>query len=237
MKWLRTLILFDKGEVVESKDWASIHESYARSIASIDFPVGSGFLKIRRKYKVGKEWHRNGVKYLRTRFLEHMVKVEGWHPERVVDIAPDRRPSVIRQFPGTGSVEEPITSKFGGFDFATVAKDGTKIAIEWETGNISSSHRSMNKLAIALANGIIDAGVLIVPSRSLYDHLTDRVGNIGELSGYLSMWETQKASVVKGLLAITVVEHDELTDDAEFPFLPVGNDGRAAEGRAKIVTE
>ncbi len=75
--------------------------------------------------------------------------------------------------------------------------NGMQIAIEWETGNISSSHRSMNKLALALGAGIIQVGVLIVPSRSLYEHLTDRIGNIGELSGYLSMWEGLKGHFKK----------------------------------------
>jgi hypothetical protein len=115
----------------------------------------------------------------------------------------------------------------------TKAKNGTRIAIEWETGNISSSHRSMNKLAIALTNGVIDVGVLILPSRDLYEHLTDRIGNIGELSGYLSMWEGLKSVVVRGLLAITVVEHDELTSDPAMPYLRVGTDGRAKKPRAK----
>jgi hypothetical protein len=114
----------------------------------------------------------------------------------------------------------------------THGKGGHRVAIEWETGNISSSHRSMNKLALALGNGVVDIGVLVLPSRSLYEHLTDRIGNIGELSGYLSMWEGLKASVERGLLAITVVEQDDLTDD-DFPYLPRGNDGRAKEGRSK----
>ena len=115
----------------------------------------------------------------------------------------------------------------------TQGNGGNKVAIEWETGNISSSHRSMNKLAIALKAGIVDIGVLIVPSRALYEHLTDRIGNISELSGYLEMWAGAGEAVDRGLLAITVVEHDKLTDDPDFPYLPTGNDGRAQEGRAK----
>ena len=95
------------------------------------------------------------------------------------------------------------------------------------------SHRSMNKLAIALTKGIVQIGVLIVPSRLLYGHLTDRIGNITELSGYLSMWESLKTSVERGLLAITVVEYDELTDDLNHAYLPMGNDGRAREGKSK----
>lgn len=234
MKWLRTLILFDQGDVISSTDWKSLHESYVRSIASIDHPRGSGELRLRRRIKLENgQWKRNGVGYLRTRFLEHIRDVEGWQAERPVDLARDRDQPPIRLYPSLEAYREPITSDFGGFDLVTEGDEGARIAIEWETGNISSSHRSMNKLAIALGAGVVQVGVLIVPSRLLYEHLTDRIGNIGELSGYLSMWEGLKSTVKRGLLAITVVEHDDLTDDVDFPFLPAGNDGRAAEGRLK----
>jgi len=234
MKWLRTLILFDQGEVVSSPDWRALHESYVRSIESIDNPRGSGRLCLRRKVKLpGGQWARNGVGYLRSRFLEHVCDVEGWQPEGGVDLKRDREQPAIRLYPSLQEYREPITSDFGGFDLVTEGDNGTRIAIEWETGNISSSHRSMNKLAIALSAGVVDVGVLILPSRILYEHLTDRIGNIGELSGYLSMWEGLKSTVQRGLLAITVVEHDELTDDPDFPYLAAGNDGRAAQGKAK----
>lgn len=236
MKWLRTLILFDKGNVVTSNDWRTVHESYVRAIGGIDFPKGSGFFKIREKTRIAgtNQWNRNGVNYLRAYFLELMTTQEGWSTEGSVDLSRDRKQPPITLYPSMESYEEPITSKFGGFDFATTAPSGTRIAIEWETGNISSSHRSMNKLAIALANEIVEVGVLIVPSRKLYEHLTDRIGNIGELSGYLSMWESLKSGVERGLLAITVVEQDELTNDPSHPYLGTGDDGRAKEGRGKL---
>jgi hypothetical protein len=234
MKWLRTLILFSQGNVVSSTDWKLLHESYVRSIQSIDHPAGSGLLCLRRKTRlVNNQWRRNGVGYLRKRFLEHIENNEGWRREGNVDLARNRKQPPIALFPSLESYSEPITSDFGGFDFVTIGPNGARIAIEWETGNISSSHRSMNKLAIALGNGIIEIGVLIVPSRDLYIHLTDRIGNIGELSGYLPMWESLKTNVGRGLLAITVVEHDALTDEEGFPYLSMGNDGRAAEGRAR----
>lgn len=235
MKWLRTLILFDQGDVISSTDWKDMHESYVRSIESIDNPRGSGKLCLRRKQRLPNgQWSRNGVGYLRTRFLEHIRDVEGWEAEGIVDLKRNREQPPIRLYPSLEAYREPITSDFGGFDLVTSAiAEGTNIAIEWETGNISSSHRSMNKLAIALGAGIVQVGVLILPSRSLYEHLTDRIGNISELSGYLSMWEGLKSTVTRGLLAITVVEHDELTDDSAFPYLKAGMDGRAAQGRAK----
>ena len=234
MKWLRTLVLFDQGDVISSADWKVVHESYVRSIASIEHPVGTGHLLLRRKTRISdRQFQRNGVGYLRSNFLRHMQNVENWKPEGDVDLSRDREQPEIKLYPSMEPYREPITSDFGGFDFITTGPQGIKVAIEWGTGNISSSHRSMNKLAIALANGIVQVGVLIVPSRHLYEHLTDRIGNIGELSGYLSMWEGLKSSVTRGLLAITIVEHDELTDDPDHIYLPMGNDGRAREGRSK----
>lgn len=234
MKWLRTLVLFDRGGVVSSAGWKAIHKSYTQSIQSIDFPAGAGTLTLRRKVKrPDGQWNRNGVGYLRRRFIDHMAGVEKWRAEAAFDLGKNRTPPELRLYPGLKAYREPITSKFGGFDFVTTAPDGTHVAIEWETGNISSSHRSMNKLAIALGEGKVQAGVLIVPSRKLYEHLTDRIGNIGELSGYLSMWKDLEARVERGLLAVSVVEQDHLTDEPEFPYLAGGSDGRAKEGRAK----
>lgn len=231
MKWLRTLILFNQGNVMSSDGWATVHESYRRSISSIQHPQGSGELTLRPKERRpgSTQFNRNGVGYLRSSFLRNMVDVENWEDEGDVDLGIGRIQPAIRLFPSLEEYREPIDSEFGGFDFVTTTSDGVKVAIEWETGNISSSHRSMNKLAIALKAGIIQAGVLIVPSHQLYVHLTDRIGNIRELSGYLEMWESLKSTVGRGLLAVTVVEHDSLS--IAVSYLPTGNDGRAQQSR------
>jgi len=235
MKWLRTIVIFDTGNLVSSVDWKIIHDSYVRAIGNIDHPKASGKLTLREKRKlINGQWSRNGVNYLKSYFLDLMTNQEKWKNEGNVDIERDKLRSVLQLYPSQEKYCEPITSEFGNFDFVTIANNGTRVAIEWETGNISSSHRSMNKLSIALSSGVIDAGVLIVPSRDLYQHLTDRIGNIGELSGYLVMWKALGKIVESGLLAITVVEHDALTVDSGFPYLPMGRDGRAREGRAKL---
>lgn len=235
MKLLRTLILFDEGRVMSSAGWGMVHDSYKRAIEGIHHPAGSGQLTIRNKaVRPGStQFNRNGVGYLRSHFLRNMTEVEGWRPEASVELGRNRQQPSLLLYPSGESYNEPITSGFGGFDFMTTTPDGLKVAIEWETGNISSSHRSMNKLAIALKTGIVDAGVLILPSRELYGHLTDRIGNISELSGYLEMWESLRLTVQRGLLAITVVEHDAISDDPSLPYLPTGNDGRAAQGRSR----
>ncbi|WEN14649.1 hypothetical protein PY254_15655 [Rhodanobacter sp. AS-Z3] len=234
MRWLRTLVLFDKGNVVSSSDWQTLHEAYVRAINRVEHPAGTGRLKLRRKARLPSgQWDRNGVTPLKAQFLRSMVMDEHWQPEGAFDISGPRRSPDVRLYPGMAPHEEPITSDFGAFDFITTAPSGTHVAIEWETGNISSSHRSLNKLAIALAAGKIQAGVLILPSRELYEHLTDRIGNIGELSPYLGMWSGLSSTVERGLLAVTVVEHDELTDDSAHSYLKTGTDGRSREGQRK----
>lgn len=212
--------------------WIALHQSFVRSIQSVHFPEGSGQLTLKRKARLnGNQWSRNGVVFLKQSFLQHLVDVEGWEKEAGLTLAGANVHTEVSLYPSMERYTEPVTSNFGPFDFMTVAPDGTRVAIEWETGNISSSHRSMNKLALAIKTGVVDAGVMIVPSRLLYEHLTDRVGNIAELSGYLSMWKGIGESVDHGLLAVAVVEHDALTDDGE--YLPVGIDGRAAQGQIR----
>lgn len=235
MKWLRTLVLFDKGDIVSGSDWEALHAAYVRAIERVEHPKGTGKLKLRKKVfdKASGQWDRNGVLPLKTQFLRSMVEDENWRSEGDFKIGTPTKPSAIRLYPGLAPHDEEITSEFGAFDFITSTPVGMHAAIEWETGNISSSHRSMNKLAIALASGQIQVGVLIVPSKDLYQHLTDRIGNIGELSPYLKMWSGLSSTVDHGLLAVTVVEHDELTDDKALPYLGRGKDGRAAEGNLK----
>ncbi len=97
------------------------------------------------------------------------------------------------------------------------------IVAEWETGNISSSHRSMNKMLMLLSQGVIAAGVLVVPSRELYSYLTDRIGNFNELQPYLTLWKSFPCQ--KGVLEIIVIEQDACSTDV--PKIPKGTDGRA----------
>lgn len=238
MKWLRTIIVFDKGNVVAEKDWGTVHESYIRSIEAIDHPAGSGKFTLRRAVHLPTdEWSRNGVGYMRSSFLRRLIHEGNWQREVGVDFPSARIQPSLKLYPEMTDYREPVTSKFGNFDFQILTTNGLRVAIEWETGNISSSHRSINKLVIALASGAIQAGVVIVPSRDCYAQLTERIGNIGELSGYLELWEAAKVRVDRGLLAISVVEHDEVTDNPNIPYLPVGPDGRAKQGKVKAAAK
>ena len=137
MKCLRTLVLFDQGQGMASDDWKTIHTSYIAAIGSIDHIQASGTLTLRRKIKTLEgTCLRNGVVYLRSRFLDYMLHTQGWQAEGIVNLARDRDQPPINLYPSGDSYREPITSDFGGFDFVTIAQGGTRIAIEWETGNM-----------------------------------------------------------------------------------------------------
>lgn len=120
-------------------------------------------------------------------------------------------PVFVREVERPGKVDALRTTSFGPF------------VLEWETGNISSSHRALNKIALGLLRNILAGGVLILPTRFLYPYLTDRVGNYEELRPYFPVW--QNIPIEKGLLMLITIEHDSV--DRSVPFISKGTDGRA----------
>ena len=127
---------------------------------------------------------------------------QGWHLEAPLAIAEGKRP--------------------GGLDAVLYTAAGP-VALEWETGNISSSHRALNKMALGLMKGLLAAGILVVPSAALAYYLTDRVGNYPELVPYLDLLRSVPCKA--GVLEIVVIEHDGVS--LEVPRIPKGTSGRA----------
>jgi hypothetical protein len=121
-----------------------------------------------------------------------------------------------------GSSKNALDQALGDFD-AVLEGPEKPIVAEWETGNISSSHRSMNKLTMLVSSGIISAGVLAVPSRKLYVYLTDRIGNIRELEPYFGLWKSVPCK--SGVLEIVVFEHD--AESVSVKKIPKLTSGRA----------
>ncbi len=103
-------------------------------------------------------------------------------------------------------------------------------AVEWETGNVSSSHRALNKMTLGIRDDILCGGILVLPSRRLYELLTDRIGNYREVAPYFDIW--RHCDVAKrGILAVLEIEHDR--EDPSAPALTKGTDGYALVARAK----
>ena len=145
----------------------------------------------------------NGVGPIKMAFIEKLRSDFGWLAEEPLDIATRRKP--------------------GNLDGVRKTKDGTLFAVEWETGNISSSHRALNKIVLGMLKGVLIGGVLVVPTRKLYKYLTDRVGNFEELSPYFDLWSAFPLN--NGLLAVISVEQDGESFDV--PRILKGTDGRA----------
>jgi hypothetical protein len=97
------------------------------------------------------------------------------------------------------------------------------VGFEWETGNVSSSHRAINKLLDGITRRTLQGGILVLPMRETQRYLTDRVGNFEELSPYFELWG--RYPVDDGVLRVYGVAHDEL--DPTVPHIPKGKDGRA----------
>lgn len=126
----------------------------------------------------------------------------GWHLETKIGVAARIRPGPI-----------DATKRVGDKLFA----------LEWETGNISSSHRALNKMSLGILSGTLIGGALILPTRKMYYYLTDRVGNFEELQPYFPLWRSLQCE--EGLLVIFAVEHDAV--DRNVPRIPKGTNGRA----------
>lgn len=120
-----------------------------------------------------------------------------------------------------------VTLEYSRFDaHLDLGDSGTPpFAVEWETGNISSSHRAISRIALGMLEDRIAGGILVVPSGSLYRYLTDRVGNYRELEPYFPLWRLWEAFTSFWYLAVIAVEHDETSPSV--PRISKGTDGRA----------
>ena len=116
-----------------------------------------------------------------------------------------------KRVPNVGPVDAVLETSIGAF------------GVEWETGNISSSHRSLNRLSLGLHSGSLVGGILIVPSRELYQYLTDRVGNLPELERYFPIY--RRMELLGCVFAVIEVEQD--ATDPAVPLIEKGTDGWA----------
>jgi hypothetical protein len=144
----------------------------------------------------------NGVEPIKNGFIAEL-KAQDWIDEYALPIAVRKKP--------------------GEIDIVYKTASGSIVAVEWETGNVSSSHRALNKMALGLIKGYLAAALLIVPSRELYRYLTDRIGNYAELEPYLDFWRCLPCEL--GIFEIVVIEQDATSTDV--PRIPKGTDGRA----------
>ncbi len=200
MKIVREETLISCGKYAASSEWKKTRESLYKTIREVDWPPGSGKFMIYPEF--GKRrGEGNGVKPIKLGLMGEL-KEQGWKLEEPLDIAILKKP---------GKLDAVLYTDYGA------------VALEWETGNISSSHRALNKMALGLLKGVLACGVLVVPSRELYKYLTDRIGNMAELEPYFDLWSSIPCE--QGVLEIVAIEHDATSTDV--PRIPKGTSGRA----------
>lgn len=188
-------VLISAGPFLVSKPWKTICTEIERAIQSVVWPPGSNRFTINPDRGRGRG-QGNGVVPIKQACMQSLGDF-GW--------SIDERRNPYR------------------FDAIKSLKDGTIFGLEWETGNISSSHRSMNRILLAHHRCTVIGGALILPTRNLYKYLTDRVGNYAELEPYFEFWRTIRWS--NGILAVFAVEHDDTSSDV--PRIQKGTNGRA----------
>ena len=200
MRIVRTEILIRKGSFPNSQAWIRTLSEIESAIRSVEWPPGSGSFTLHDES--GKKRGRgNGVTPIKLNCMARLKSL-GWDLEAKLDIATLKKPGPI-----------DATKRLGEKYFC----------VEWETGNISSSHRALNKMALGILQEVLFGGLLIVPTRKMYDYLTDRVGNLQELEPYFPLWRT--IPVNEGLLGVIAIEHDAVSKDV--PRIPKGTSGRA----------
>lgn len=201
MKITETHDLLNSSLFVTSKALKEAWGEVEAAIKATDWPHGSGIFRIYPE-SGKKRGEGNGVKAIKVPCMRSLSD-SGWLTEKL---------------PHIGSTV--LTT--GDLDALKLTEEGF-IAFEWETGNISSSHRAINKLLLAMQETDTLGSFLVVPSNTLKVFLTDRIGNIGELKAYFPLW--RNIPNIKGALRIVAVEHDETSFDV--PKIPKGTDGRA----------
>jgi len=188
--------LVQKGDFSQSDEFQATLSQIKKAVISVVWPPGSDLFTL----YLGKK--ANGVVPIKKEFMRVLVQ-QDWMLEHRMSIASRIRPGPI------DAVKRLLNEQF--------------FAVEWETGNISSSHRAINKMAVGLLDGVLAGGILILPSREMYQYLTDRIGNYAEIEPYFPVW--RNLSINNGVLAVIEVEHDATSLD--IPPIKKGTDGRA----------
>ncbi|MBC2715243.1 MAG: restriction endonuclease [Desulfobacteraceae bacterium] len=196
MKIKQIDFLIQKGNFSHSDEFENILNEVKTAVKAVVWPLGSN------RFTLYPKKNASGVVPIKKEFMSVLVQ-QDWMLEHRMSIASRIRP--------------------GPIDAVKKLSNGQFFAVEWETGNISSSHRAINKMAVGLLDGVLAGGILILPSREMYQYLTDRIGNYAEIEPYFPVW--RNLSINKGVLAVIEVEHDAISLD--IPPIKKGTDGRA----------
>lgn len=183
-----------KGQFASSHEFSKIQVEIKEGIEAV-------VLNSADKFIINPIRKGNGVLPIKDKLVEHLTSC-GWEAEQRMSLAQGMNP---------GPIDVIKETPHGLF------------AVEWETGNISSSHRALNKIAVGIIQGQIVGGILILPIKNLARYLTDRIGNYEEIEPYFPLY--QNLSIGEGVIGVIGIEHDG--EDTSVPVIPKGKDGNS----------
>lgn len=184
MKLIHEEILIGQGQTDAPPEVAACLRDIRSAIANVVWPEET------RKFTIRPVIDGNGVLPIKVGFTRRLQTL-GWKLEG--------RP-VLANGLGPGKV-----------DALKALPDGREFAVEWGTGNASSSHRDLNKICLGILEGHLAGGVLILPDWELHRYLAQRIGSYREFVPYFPVYQHLKS--VKELLAVFAVTFDQTSDD------------------------
>jgi len=224
MRIERVKTIVDQGDFSMADEWEEAREQALESVREVDWPPGTG------EFTVYPKKEANGVKPATQLFERNIDEKPLWMETgrthfksllREMDLL-EEAVEMLGEY-----MEDPesfVNSSW--FDaMAEVEVDGERhiVVFEWETGNISSSHRSLNRIMVGFLSGIITAGIVGLPTRNLYQYSTDRIGNFQELYPYFMIYEALNERVENGVFEVVAFEQD--AESMDVPAIPKGSDG------------
>lgn len=211
MRIVETLNLAQAGSFPRTATWRKATADVEQAIKLADWPFGHGKFLLNpdpiRDHKGKLNSHSNGVMPIKQPMIGYLAS-SGWKTE------------ALPKLPVGEDGKDVLTT--GDLD-ALLLDRGRYVGFEWETGNVASSHRAINKLLDGITRRTLQGGILVLPMRETQRYLTDRVGNFEELAPYFELWE--KYPLEEGALRVYGIAHDKL--DSTVPHIPKGKDGRA----------
>lgn len=211
MRIVESLNLVQAGSFPRTATWKRATADVEQAISLAVWPLNRKRFHLNpdpirdRKGKLDR--HPNGVMLIKQPII-NFLDSSGWKTE------------ALPELPVGEDGKDILTT--GDLD-ALLLDRGRYVGFEWETGNVSSSHRAINKLLDGITRGTLQGGIFVLPMRETQRYLTDRVGNFEELAPYFELW--RRYPIEEGALRLYGVAHDIL--DSTVPHIPKGKDGRA----------
>lgn len=156
----------------------------------------------------------NSVSPIKNGLINMLHEKYNWEKEHHLQVLKDN-------ISGSSDGSKRKRGQGGGIDvFKEFVIDGYKfrVGIEFETGNVASVHRSINKLSMGLRSNELDMMFLILPVFNLAQYLTDRVANYEEIEAYFPLF-SDKPFIALGF--------DAENYSPSFPIFKKGKDGNS----------